>query len=149
MGLCSREHRVALYSTLTTSPSSALLPIPIPCAFPPPPSHRVLFFLYRSASCSVCYLQHTSARCVTSLSRAFTYNLIAYVSGMASNMLPYSYVDISSNAPPSVLAVVVNTTASPSNLTTLGGDTVVIYGEVPMWFPKGAGVGGTLQDPCT
>ena len=76
----------------------------------------------------MCYLQHTSARCVTSLSRAFTYNLIAYVSGMASNMLPYSYADISSNAPPNVLAVVVNTTSNATQLATVGNDVVVIYG---------------------
>jgi hypothetical protein len=47
---------------------------------------------------------------------------------MASNMLPYSYADISSNAPPNVLAVVVNTTSNATQLATVGNDVVVIYG---------------------
>ena len=91
----------------------------------------------RSSACSPCYLQHTAVRCVTSLSRSFTYSLVTSVSGQSSNVLPYSYNDIASNAPPDVL-VVVPQAVSADMLNTVGGDTIVLYGALsePLarWF---------------
>ncbi len=45
----------------------------------------------RSASCVPCYLSHTLARCITGLSRTFTYNLVVLVTGQASNSMQYLY----------------------------------------------------------
>jgi hypothetical protein len=92
----------------------------------------------RSAACSVCYLTHTAFRCVTNLSRLVTYSLTTSVSGQLSNTLAYSYLDIASNAPPDVL-VVTSSSPSPLLLSTVGGDTVTLYGK---WGYPGRGSPG-------
>jgi hypothetical protein len=87
-----------------------------------------LLLMCRTATCVVCLLTHTKARCVTAADKAVSFNLTATVGGQVSNPLPYFYSDVVSNTPPNIVTVNVTTAAASNRLVTAGNDTVVITG---------------------
>lgn len=81
-----------------------------------------------SGTCTPCFLTHTRARCVTSVSRGAVYNLTVVVAGQTSNVKPYSYAAIVDTTPPVLLTAAVHPAASPAMLSTVGGDVLTITG---------------------
>ncbi len=61
-------------------------------------------------TCTPCFLQHTRARCVASVSWGLVYNLTVVVAGQRSNVRPYSYAAIVDSTP----AVVASATVFPA-----------------------------------